>query len=187
MCKFKDTPIAPIRVALVSVMLLLVSFTSLAQLKPSELIGKIYRDIKEIKEFKNYYGDHSRLIPTADFGTSDKYAVVQITDTVEKNHIIILEELLNDETSPGRSKYKILDLLYVKYKSAENWISLCECYQGSTYTPELIALVATQPNEDFTTKIKKVWRLDFKMGRILPLTNKVGIKCSNPDEGCTDE
>ena len=185
MCKFKAPQFTGIRVALVLIVTL-TSLISIAQVKRSQLIGRVYRDLEEIKEFKNYFGSHSRLVPTADYGTSDKYAVVQITDTVNRNHIIIFEELLNDRAHPGQAKYKILDVLYVRYNSLENWISLCECYSGSTYTPELIALVKTQPNADFTTKIQKAWRLDFTTERILPLTNKTEIKCSNPEEGCID-
>jgi hypothetical protein len=172
--------------AILPLLIFLIASSSLkGQNKP--LIGRVYRDLKEIKEFKNYYGHIGKMIPTKDYGVSDRFAVVQITDTIAKQHIIIFEELLKDPKIPGKPKYLILDVLYVDFKSQDSWMSLCECYQKSNYKPEIIALVDAQPNSDFTTKIRKAWCLEFKTKKIIPLSNKEVVKCSSQDEGCEEE
>jgi hypothetical protein len=153
----------------------------------SSLIGTIYRESKELKQLENYSVWVATLIDKKDTD-SNEYAIVWFNDSLTDRQLIILEKIVRDSPSQKQPNYLILDTLFVQFKSKDDWISICECYQDSAFNPELIALVKAVDNPEYFTKIKKAWVADISLGKIVSLKKSRGIKCVNQDfgVGCDD-
>ena len=104
------------------ILLLTISNSLIGQEKINSLKGRIYRDIGELKELKNYFGGRSTLISNRNRISETKFGFVQVNDTIARKYIIILEEVLYDQLNSEKQKYLILDTLTIKYNSEEEVI-----------------------------------------------------------------
>lgn len=148
----------------------------------SDLLNKVYRDIKEIKQFEKY-DEHSAIVISKKDNDSNEYVFVWLNDTISGRQLIILEKVIRDSVTPRQPKFLIKDTLTIEFKHPDDWISLCTCSQNNIYQPEILAFVTAKDNVEYFTQIKAAWYADLNLGKILPLTQTRKIKCVNEDHG----
>lgn len=112
---------------------------------------KLYRELSEVDEFKNYNGSTKGGILI-----SDKYSISYKQNTNDtEDFLIAFEEIPSIE---HKSKFKLLDYLFFKMESEQDLIT-SNCRFNDKYDKEIVAIY-TSKNDNEEAKIIKAWRFN---------------------------
>ncbi len=179
MCYFMRT-----RINILTGLFLTVLFTSCK----NSLIGIIYRDPKEVAQFKNYRNMGGSVIENyKDTSLNYEFGIAHFSDSVK--NILTFERIIIESDNP-QPKYKILDTINIDNIKENQYITFCKCRQDSIIDPQIIALVIPEDDKEIYTKILRAWRADTKTGKIKLIRNTKRINCINESyglDGCGDE
>ncbi|MGH2667160.1 hypothetical protein [Flavobacterium sp.] len=147
----------------------------------NSLKGKIYTEINEIPELKNFEFQAESMIDYE--GKKSNQYKFGISQFFKKGkYVLILEEKIR-----GKSKdisNKILDTIMISNLKEDEIISLCTCRVNGINNSEIIAVVKDKNNDaEYLNKIVKAWKANSKNGRIIPIDNLNGIDCVNESYG----
>lgn len=145
--------------------------------KKNPLYGKVFRDLSEIPEFKNYTDLGGSICGVSHF-KDDK-----------DNILCISNEILKPDEN-GKVKYKIIDTINVGKLKGREHFTYCNCRQDTTWDSEIIALVVAEDEKEFYDKIVKAWRIDQNTMTFSLIKNTKGINCVNEGfglDGCGGE
>lgn len=132
------------------------------------VIGSIYRNITELKEFKGYKTVAGSVLEP----TRDNYSIATI---IKGNYNILLfeKDLLINNGSTVR--YKLLDTLNIGVLKKPYAIVYSSCRISRKNNSEIVALVKGE-NKEYFTKILKTWKANKKTERFEKISTK-GIDC----------
>lgn len=149
--------------------------------KSNPLYGKVFRDIEEIPELKNYKDIGGAVINSNKYENGDyRFGIAQLRN--KNNQICILEEFIKSDIE-GQVKYKILDTIQIQNIKGDEFVTYCNCRKDKTWDYEIIALVNADEETEFYNKIITVWRADTKTGKIYKINNTKDIDCMNEGFG----
>ncbi len=149
--------------------------------KQNPLYGKIFSDLKDLPELKNYTHIAGSVIYDSKAPNGDyRFAISYYQDGDKR--ICIFEELLKSGEK-GDIKYKILDTITIGKIRNNEYFTFCNCRRDTIWDSEIIALVVAEDDKEFYDKIVKAWRADTKTGKIIIIKNTEGINCSNEGYG----
>ncbi|KZS42306.1 hypothetical protein AWE51_02375 [Aquimarina aggregata] len=148
-----------------------------------DLIGRIYSDIEDVNEFKNYYSPGGASV--GEIYNNKEYSIntVQIKEGLDS--FVIFNEALVSESDV---QYKILDTLnltgkeYGLLSDKDKSLYIHFCYKDGENDQEIIAIAQYDENEEFLTTIYKAWRADRKTEKIIEIPID-GIKVENVGYG----
>ncbi len=147
----------------------------------NSLKGKIYTEINEIPELKNFEFQAASMIDYEGQKPIEyKFGISQFFNNGK--YLLILEEKIR-----GKSKdisNKILDTIMINSLKKDEIISLCTCRINGINNSEIIAVVKDENNDtEYLNKIVKAWKAKSKNGRIIPINNLNEIDCVNESYG----
>ena len=157
--------------------------------RQNPLYGKVFRNINEIPELKDFTSMGGSVIDTGKTDKGDhRYGIGSYRD---KNDFVIciFEEFLKAEEK-GKVKYKILDTINIGQLKETEYFTYCNCRQDTIWDSEIIALVVADHDNEYYDRIIKAWRANTKTGKIEVIKEKSGINCSNEGyglDGCGED
>lgn len=93
----------------------------------NQLYGIIYRDKKEVSQFRNYEFVGASVIDTRKNKADDyEFGITHFTDSIK--NILIFEKFIKEENNP-QPKYQILDTINIDNIKADEYITYCNCLQ----------------------------------------------------------
>jgi hypothetical protein len=113
--------------------------------------AKLYRDLSEVKKFKNYNG-------ATRGGTliSDKYSIAYKQNSIDKTDFLIaLEEVLSVD---HKSKFQLLDYVFFRMELTQE-LTTSNCRFNDKYDKEIVAIYSSN-NDNEEAKIIKAWRFN---------------------------
>lgn len=113
--------------------------------------NKLYRDLSEVENFKNYNGSSygGTLI-------SDKLSIAYRQNSNDKSDFLIaFQEVLSID---HKSKFKLLDHLFFKIKPNQH-LTTSNCRFNDKYDKEIVAIYVSK-NDDEEARIIKAWRFN---------------------------
>jgi len=140
--------------------------------KDSNLEGKIYRDLKEINEFSEFTDEGGGSIDYL-------YAIACAQNPINDNTRLIVFEKIH--RIGDRAKYSIVDTLWIRNIPKNHYVDYSICRLNGKEDSEIIVLYEYEDIESYT-KIKKAWRADRKLKKIIEIKTK-GIDCPNEGYG----
>ncbi|RYE17666.1 MAG: hypothetical protein EOP45_15415 [Sphingobacteriaceae bacterium] len=132
------------------------------------IIGSVYRNVTELKEFKGYKKVEGSVLELA----RDHYSIATI---VKGNYNILLFEKILQIGDGSTVKYKLLDTLNIGLLKKPYTIAYSACRISRKNDSEIVALVKGEYKEYFT-KILKAWRANKKTKRFEKTSIK-GVDC----------
>src|SRR6266446_4215147 len=178
MCNFMQT-----QINILTSLLLIIILTGCERFgnRQNPLYGVIYRDTKEVAQFKNYKDIGGSVIGNIKDKSGDyEFGISYLTDSVR--NILTFEKFVREPNNP-QPKYLILDTINIDQLKENEYITFCDCRQDTISDPEIIAIVIADDNKEYYYKIVKAWRADTKTGRITIIKNTKGINCINEGYG----
>ena len=147
----------------------------------NSLKGKIYTEINEIPELKNFEFQAASMIDYEGKKPIEyKFCISQFFN--KEKYLIILEEKIRGKNKDISSK--ILDTIMINNLKKDEIISLCTCRINEKNDSEIIAVVKDENNDtEYLNKIVRAWKANSKNGKIIPITNLSGIDCVNEGYG----
>lgn len=141
------------------------------------LFGKIFREPSELPELAAY-SDIGGAVITDPSVKDFEYGIGWLQSANE--NMIILEKFIDQPD--GKTKYQVVDTIMVPKYGPGEYISYCNCYANDVFDSRLIALVKVNEGP-YYTEIIKAWRADARSGKIIPILDTKGIKCTNESFG----
>ena len=156
--------------------------------RQNPLYGIIYRDEKEVPQFKNYKNvGGSVMYNFKDEAENYKFGISHLTDSIR--NILTFEQFISEPNNP-QPKYQILDTINIDNIKEYEIITYCECRQDTIFDPQIIALIKAEQDNDYY-RIVRAWRADTKTGKIVLIKNTNGINCNLPSyyglDGCGND
>lgn len=149
--------------------------------KSNPLYGKIFRDIEEIPELKDYKNTGGAVINANKYENGDyRFGIAQLRNN--NNQIFILEEFIKSDIE-GQVDYKILDTIQIQNIKDDEFVTYCNCRKDKNWDYEIIALVKAGEETEFYNKILTAWRADTKTGKISKINDTKNIDCLNEGYG----
>ena len=149
-----------------------------------KFIGKIYKSIDDIDEFKQYSVGFASI---EDEFNSKTYDLLTLSGKGDIEKFIIFRSSLSD--GDYRGNFKILDILDLTtednnklLKDKDKNLFIHFCYKNGKNDQEIIAIAEYDEYAEFLTKIHKAWRADRKTEKIIEIPT-AGIKVENMDYG----
>jgi len=132
------------------------------------VIGSVYRDIKELDQFKGYKQKEGALIEPIE----THYALNEI---VKGTHTIILFDKVLTVPNSKKVQYQILDTVTIGEIVTGKIVMMTSCRINKANDCEIIGLVKNTGKEKYTLLLK-AWRANRKTNKIEKISVK-GISC----------
>lgn len=148
--------------------------------KKKTIFDIVFRDIHEIKYFKNYKHRTSTIINYEE----DKwdYAFVEMVN--KNNRIVILEKII--ETKQPQKKFQIIDTIHINNLKKHEFLSFGLCMKNRRLDSEIFTLIEGAESEldlEYYSKIKIAWKANLTTKKIEKMSQISGIKCKNESYG----
>ncbi len=150
--------------------------------RQNSLYGKIFRNIADIPELKNFTHIGSSVMDAGKMENGDyRFGVASYRDN--KDFVICIFEEFLESNEKGKVNYKILDTINIGQIKETEFLSFCNCRQDTIWDSEIIALVVADYNYEYFDRIIRAWRADTYTGKIKIVKNLTGINCVNEGFG----
>ena len=153
--------------------------------RQNPLYGKIFRNITEIPELKNFTPLGGSVMDAGKTENGDyRFGIASFRGN--NDFIICIFEEFLEATEKGKVNYKILDTINIGQIKETEYLTYCNCRQDTIADSEIIAIVVADRDNEYYNRIIKAWRANTKTGKIEIIKDKTGINCSNEGYGLDD-